>query len=137
MISLFLSSFFNTAQISCVEEAVFFESRGEPLQGQMYVANVIQNRASHKGFPNDYCSVVHQKHQFTYRVDKKKYEEEPKAKLKAKFVAYSSQILPRLLPENVVYYTANRVKYFEGKRGIQPYSTLGGHTFYQEVRVNG
>ena len=137
MISLVVGSLLNLSQVSCVEEAVFFEARGEPLIGQMYVANVIQNRVDHKRFPNTACEVVHQRYQFTYKVDTGKYTKEPQAKLKAKFVAYSSVIYPRLLPSNVVYYTANRVKYFEGRNGVSTYTTLGGHTFYQEEKKRG
>ena len=133
MFSLALDSLVDTSQVDCVQEAVFFEARGEPFLGQLMVANVIQNRVSHKRFPRDACSVVHQPHQFTYHFDKKVYESDQKSKMRARIVAYISEISPRLLPENVVYYTANKVKYFEGKKKVLRYKTVANHTFYQEL----
>ena len=46
--------------IHCMAEAIYFESRGEPLLGQIAVGNVILNRVSSNRFPNTICKVVHQ-----------------------------------------------------------------------------
>ncbi len=50
----------------CLAEAVYFESRGEPLSGQLAVAKVIVNRAESDAFPSDYCGVVTQRGQFSF-----------------------------------------------------------------------
>jgi len=52
--------------VKCLAQAVYFESRGEPLSGQLAVARVVINRASSEIFPDDYCSVVTQRAQFSF-----------------------------------------------------------------------
>lgn len=52
--------------LMCLAEAVYFESRGEPLSGQLAVAEVIVNRAESSSFPDDYCGVVTQRAQFSF-----------------------------------------------------------------------
>ena len=44
----------------CIADAVYFEARGEPLRGQMAVAQVVMNRVFSGRYPNDVCGVVYQ-----------------------------------------------------------------------------
>ena len=53
-------------QIDCLARAIYFETRGEPLQGQLAVAEVIINRAEHRRFPSSYCAVIKQHRQFSF-----------------------------------------------------------------------
>jgi len=53
-------------EVMCLAQAVYFESRGEPLDGQLAVARVVINRADSNTFPDDYCSVVTQRAQFSF-----------------------------------------------------------------------
>ena len=46
--------------VTCLVEALYFESRGESFSGQLAVATVILNRVNHPRFPNNICSVVHE-----------------------------------------------------------------------------
>jgi len=55
-----------TEQMRCLASAVYFESRGEPLSGQLAVAQVIINRAEDRRFPASYCGVVFQRAQFSF-----------------------------------------------------------------------
>ncbi len=50
----------------CLASAIYFEARGEPLQGQLAVGRVIVNRAASKRFPTSYCGVVYQRSQFSF-----------------------------------------------------------------------
>lgn len=50
----------------CLAGAIYFESKGEPLSGQLAVAEVILNRAKSGRFPPDVCSVVMQRGQFSF-----------------------------------------------------------------------
>jgi spore germination cell wall hydrolase CwlJ-like protein len=50
----------------CLAEAVYFEARGEPLNGQLAVAEVVINRSQSGLYPADYCSVVTQPAQFSF-----------------------------------------------------------------------
>jgi spore germination cell wall hydrolase CwlJ-like protein len=54
----------NTAMDSeglCLAEAVYFESRGQPLVGQLAVAQVILHRVADKRFANSVCGVVQER----------------------------------------------------------------------------
>jgi spore germination cell wall hydrolase CwlJ-like protein len=44
----------------CLADAVYFEARGEPLRGQMAVAQVVMNRVFSGYYPNNVCGVVYQ-----------------------------------------------------------------------------
>jgi spore germination cell wall hydrolase CwlJ-like protein len=54
------------AQHECLAGAVYFESKGEPLPGQLSVAEVILNRARSGRFPASACGVVKQRGQFSF-----------------------------------------------------------------------
>jgi spore germination cell wall hydrolase CwlJ-like protein len=59
----------------CLANAVYFESRGEPVRGQIAVAQVVMNRVFSPFYPNNVCDVVYQnahRHlscQFTFACD--------------------------------------------------------------------
>ncbi len=53
-------------ELLCLAQAVYFEARGEQLSGQLAVARVVINRATSGQFPDDYCSVVRQRGQFSF-----------------------------------------------------------------------
>ena len=47
-------------QLACLARNVFYEANGEPMEGQMAVAQVTVNRARSGLFPKDLCAVVAQ-----------------------------------------------------------------------------
>lgn len=53
-------------QGNCLATAVYFEARGESLEGQLAVARVVMNRAASGRYPSDWCSVVKQPWQFSF-----------------------------------------------------------------------
>ncbi len=53
-------------QLRCLAGAIYFEARGEPLSGQLAVAEVILNRASSGRFAKSACGVVTQPGQFSF-----------------------------------------------------------------------
>ncbi len=63
------------AEWHCLTEALYFEARGEAVEGQFAVAEVILNRVDDPNFPNTICGVVTQGTgrqyacQFTYTCD--------------------------------------------------------------------
>ncbi len=52
--------------LQCMAGAIYFESKGEPLSGQLAVAEVILNRTKSGRFPKSVCSVVTQRGQFSF-----------------------------------------------------------------------
>lgn len=63
------------AQWQCLTEALYFEARGESIEGQYAVAEVILNRVDHANYPNTLCGVITEGTgrqfacQFTYTCD--------------------------------------------------------------------
>lgn len=53
-------------EMQCLAGAVYFESKGESLKGQLAVARVVIARAESGRFPNSYCGVVYQRSQFSF-----------------------------------------------------------------------
>jgi N-acetylmuramoyl-L-alanine amidase len=53
-------------EMRCLAGAIYFESRGEPLDGQLAVGRVIVNRAASGRYPATYCGVVYQPSQFSF-----------------------------------------------------------------------
>lgn len=58
--------------VECLAKNIYFEARGEPRKGQLAVAHVTVNRTKSDHYPNDVCSVVYQKKQFSWTVDRPK-----------------------------------------------------------------
>jgi hypothetical protein len=55
-----------SSDMHCLASAIYFESRGEPLDGQLAVGQVVINRAESGRFPSSYCGVVYQRAQFSF-----------------------------------------------------------------------
>ncbi|HYD24593.1 MAG TPA: cell wall hydrolase [Croceibacterium sp.] len=55
-----------SGDMQCLAEAIYFEARGEPIAGQLAVAEVVINRSQSGRYPADYCSVVTQPAQFSF-----------------------------------------------------------------------
>ena len=54
-------------ELECLATGIYFESKGEPLAGQLAVGKVIANRAASGGrFPSTYCGVLFQRGQFSF-----------------------------------------------------------------------
>ena len=53
-------------QLECLATGIYFESKGEPLSGQLAVGHVIANRAESGRFPDSYCGVLFQRGQFSF-----------------------------------------------------------------------
>ncbi|MFC0206215.1 cell wall hydrolase [Novosphingobium soli] len=55
-----------SSEMRCLAGAIYFEARGETLEGQLAVGRVIVNRARSGRFPSSYCGVVYQPSQFSF-----------------------------------------------------------------------
>ena len=54
-------------ELDCLATGVYFESKSEPLAGQLAVGKVIANRTQSNGrFPGTYCGVLFQRGQFSF-----------------------------------------------------------------------
>lgn len=54
-------------ELECLATGIYFESKSEPLAGQLAVGKVIANRTQSGGrFPGTYCGVLFQRGQFSF-----------------------------------------------------------------------
>ena len=66
MVSRLKSVTAGSREIECLAGAIYFESKSEPLAGQLAVGEVIANRAKSGRFASTYCGVVFQRGQFSF-----------------------------------------------------------------------
>ena len=67
MVSQLRSSTPGSRELECLAVGIYFESKSEPLAGQLAVGDVIANRANSGGrFPSSYCGVLFQRGQFSF-----------------------------------------------------------------------
>jgi spore germination cell wall hydrolase CwlJ-like protein len=115
----------------CLAGAVYFESKGEPLEGQLAVAEVIMNRAASGRFPPSLCSVVFQRGQFSFvrRGDMPPIPRSSRAWQEAVAVSRIARdgLWKDVVP-NAMYFHAARVSTDWGKQRV---ARLGHHVFYR------
>ena len=56
----------SSEELRCLAGAIYFEAQGEPLNGQLAVAQVILNRTKSGRFPTGVCDVIKQRGQFSF-----------------------------------------------------------------------
>ena len=121
----------------CLADAIYFEARGESVEGQYAVAEVILNRADSTAYPNSVCSVIKQggvrRHrcQFSFMCDGK-FEtiREPKAFAQsAKIAMIMLNGAPRELTKGAMFYHSQSVSPPWSKNFHQT-AIIGDHYFY-------
>ncbi|HEY0043127.1 MAG TPA: cell wall hydrolase [Allosphingosinicella sp.] len=66
LVDAYASTDIADSEHECLAGAVYFESKGEPLAGQLTVAEVVLNRSTSGRFPASVCGVVKQRGQFSF-----------------------------------------------------------------------
>jgi spore germination cell wall hydrolase CwlJ-like protein len=120
-------------ETNCLATAVYFEARGESLEGQLAVAHVVMNRASSGRYPPDWCGVVKQPAQFSFvRHGEFPYVDTNSAAWqRAEAVAElaAANIVPSV-GSDVLWYHANYVAP-SWRRSLQEVEQIGAHIFYR------
>lgn len=120
-----------TDEMECLAGAVYFESKGEPLDGQLAVAEVIINRAKSGRFPATLCGVVKQRGQFSF-VRGGKFPPIQRGSAnwrKAVGIAHvAMKDLADSSAENALFFHARRVS--PGWK-LKRVATVGNHIFYR------
>ena len=120
-------------QTNCLATAVYFEARGESVEGQLAVARVVMNRAASGRYPPDWCSVVKQPAQFSFvRHGEFPYADTNSAAWqKAEAVAElaAANIVPSI-SNDVLWYHADYVAP-TWRRSLTEVQQIGAHIFYR------
>lgn len=118
-------------ELECLAAGIYFESKSEPLAGQLAVGQVIANRADSGRFPSSYCGVLFQRGQFSF-VRGRSYPS----------VARSSRqwqtavAIARIVDQDLYDSSVPNALFFHAKR-VQPrwrltrVGSVGNHVFYR------
>ena len=119
------------AEHECLARAVYYESQGEPLTGQLTVAEVIINRSRSGRFPSSICGVVRQAGQFSF-VRRGVIPQPPQSARNWRTAVAISRIAIADLADGA----APRALFFHARR-VNPgwrltrVATVGNHVFYR------
>ena len=120
-------------EANCLATAVYFESKGEPLEGQLAVAQVVINRAHSGRFPPTMCGVIKQHKQFSFvRAGAFPYVNQGCAAWrKARAIArIATRNLVAALPADVLWYHADYVAP-RWRSALFKVQQIGAHIFYR------
>ncbi len=126
-------------QWHCLAEAIYFEARGEEIQGMFAVGEVILNRVSSGSFPGTICRVVNQGTgaryacQFSYTCDGQSdaIHERDAWALVGKIARLLIDGQATDLVHGATYYHANTVTPSWARR-FEKVASIGNHYFYAE-----
>ena len=116
------------SDLRCLATAVYFESRGEPLEGQLAVAQSILNRVESGRYASTVCGVISQPGQFSY--DRTRAPRAGTDWQTAKAIAQVAikdlwvAVAPKAMSFHATYVAPN----WGGKTRI---ATIGRHVFYR------
>ena len=116
----------------CLAGAVYFEARGEPIEGQLAVAEVVLNRTRSEKYPDGICAVVKQPWQFSFVKNGKFPEIDKDSESWRKAVAVARiarENLDQKLPKDVLWYHADYVAPV-WRKALDREEKIGLHIFY-------
>lgn len=129
-------------QAVCLAENIYFEARGEPLEGQIGVAYVTINRIRSGNYAKDICGVVHERTkygvcQFSWWCDRKKVAKKDSIKSTDEYkdiLEFSSNFILNYrsyddLTKGATYYHA---KYVNPRWKYKRLCKIGVHIFYRD-----
>ncbi len=120
-----------TRELECLATGVYFESKSEPLNGQLAVGKVIVNRSKSGRFPTSYCGVLFQRGQFSF-VHGSALPSVPRASKQWKTAVAIAKIIDQGLKDstvgNALFFHARYVS--PGWR-LKRVASIGNHIFYR------
>lgn len=119
-------------ELECLATGIYFESKGEPLAGQLAVGKVMVNRAQSGGrFPSTYCGVLFQRGQFSF-VHGRALPNVPRANRQWQTAVAVAKIVDQRLKESSVgdalFFHA---RYVAPGWHAHRVASIGNHVFYR------
>jgi N-acetylmuramoyl-L-alanine amidase len=119
-------------ELDCLATGIYFESKGEPLAGQLAVGKVIANRAKSGGrFPGTYCGVLFQRGQFSF-VHGRSLPSVAHSNKQWQTAVAIAKIVDQDLEEssvgNALFFHA---RYVSPGWGLKRVASIGNHVFYR------
>ena len=115
-------------EMRCLASAVYFESRGEPLEGQLAVAQAILNRVQSGRYASSICGVIAQRGQFSF--DRSRTPAQGTDWRKAIGIARiaAADMWREIAPRAISFHAARLSPGWRGKTRI---AQIGNHVFYR------
>lgn len=118
-------------ELECLATGVYFESKSEPLAGQLAVGHVIANRAKSGRFPSSYCGVLFQRGQFSF-VRGKSLPSVPRSSKQWKTAVAIAKIVDKGLKDSSV----GKALFFHARHvsprwRLKRVASIGNHIFYR------
>lgn len=112
----------------CLARAVYFEARGEPLDGQLAVAQVILNRVASGRFAGSVCGVIAQRGQFSFDRSRTPVDGRDWRTAKAVAAIAATASWSTIAPRATAFH-ATRIA--ASWTTMQKVGTIGNHVFYR------
>ena len=118
-------------ELECLAVGIYFESKSEPLAGQLAVGEVIANRAKSGRFASTYCGVLFQRGQFSF-VRGKSWPAVARSGKQWKTAVAIAKIVDQDLKDsevgNALFFHAKRVN---PRWRLKRVAAVGNHIFYR------
>jgi spore germination cell wall hydrolase CwlJ-like protein len=117
-------------EVNCLAQNIYHEARGEPIEGQLAVAQVTINRVRIGSWGSSVCKVVYAPSQFSWTLNKHKQIKNTQSWNTS--VAIANEVLSgraHLANFNALYFHTRQVRP-KWRRGKQKVTTIGNHIFY-------
>ena len=119
-------------ELECLATGIYFESKSEPLAGQLAVGKVIANRAASGGrFPSTYCGVLCQRGQFSFVHGHSLPSVAHSNRQWQTAVAIAKIVDQRLEDSSVGNALFFHARYVSPGWGLKRVASIGNHIFYR------
>jgi spore germination cell wall hydrolase CwlJ-like protein len=119
-------------ELECLAIGIYFESKSEPLAGQLAVGKVIANRAQSGGrFPSIYCGVLFQRGQFSFVRGHSLPSVPRSSKMWQTAVAVAKIVDQRLKDSAVGSAMFFHARYVSPGWRLKRVASIGNHIFYR------
>ncbi|MBV8973046.1 MAG: cell wall hydrolase [Sphingomonadaceae bacterium] len=111
----------------CLARAVYFEARGEPLEGQLAVAQVILNRVASGRYADTVCGVIAQPGQFSFSRSRTPADGRDWRIAKAIATIAATNAWAPMAPKAMAFHAVR----INASWSMHKVGTIGNHVFYR------
>jgi spore germination cell wall hydrolase CwlJ-like protein len=119
--------------LTCMAVAIYFEARGELIDGQMMVAETILNRAADPRWPDEPCDVIAQPKQFSFYEDRRSNTPRDMEAYTTAVLVAAEALDGKHASTGALYYHTTAVRPV-WRHDLQPIGLVGDHIFYANTK---
>jgi N-acetylmuramoyl-L-alanine amidase len=119
--------------LTCMAVAIYFEARGEPIDGQMLVAETIINRVADDRWPDNACDVIAQPKQFSFYEDRRSNRPRDMEAYTTAVLVAADALSGSHMYGNALYYHTTAVRPV-WRHDLQVLGHVGEHIFYANTK---